>query len=360
MNRYAFNESISSKEKTYLHKDYLKVIEEYMDMTDNHTRESVMYVNETGQSKVLLALTNKLYDSIVNRVDDIDYGEIPLSKGDITKLSNYSKMVECLSIMRELLVKYKQPTTPIDTINTAINNVVVRRELFEKCFKFNLELPVVLYSSIVMGIVGSLSLMISSCIEFIKTPSQDTFTISIDKTAAAKTMENLLFVNLAKFNNACNKGDVDKTINNLLANKVRGVKEASFDMGKAAKIGLGIVAGLGILSIASLVVLPMLRDLIFFFYYNKTKLSEYFEVQADLLTMNAYNLETNNTMSQEEKDKIIKKQITIAGNFRKLSNKLMVNNKESENKANREIMSTKKMTAIDITNDGGMSNMSLF
>lgn len=356
MNRYAFNESTQTKEKPFLHKSYLSVVEQFMNMNDSRTRESVMYMNEADQSKVLLALTNKLYDAIVDKVDEIDYGEIPLTKGDLTRLSKYNDINECLTIIRNILIQYKQPTTSVDTIVTAMSNITSRRDLFMKAFRFNLELPVVLYCNIVMAIIGSLSLLISGCIEFIKTPSQDTFSISLDKAALGKTMENMLFISLIKFNAACAKGDVDKVINNIISNKVKGVKEAS---GTLLAIG-GIVAGLALIAAIPLVILPMLKDLVFFFYYNKMKLSEFFEVQANLLTMNAYNLESNQTMDQDQKEKIVKKQMTIANNFRKISNKFLVNIKESENKANKEIaLSSRKMSIGDL-DDNINPGLSLF
>ena len=59
---------------------------QHLDIGDNTTRKAVMYMNEADQASVLASLTAKLYDKIVTKVDDIDYGDIPNSKGDINRI----------------------------------------------------------------------------------------------------------------------------------------------------------------------------------------------------------------------------------------------------------------------------------
>ena len=59
-----------------------KAFTEHLDLTDDLTRKAVIVMNEAEQTSVLTALTSKLYDNIVSKVDDIDFGEIPMTKGD--------------------------------------------------------------------------------------------------------------------------------------------------------------------------------------------------------------------------------------------------------------------------------------
>ena len=62
---------------------------EHFDIYDNRTRNILLAVNEADQDGVMKSLADKLYSHIVEKVDDIDFGTIPLSKGDITKIDNY-------------------------------------------------------------------------------------------------------------------------------------------------------------------------------------------------------------------------------------------------------------------------------
>lgn len=93
-----------------------------------------------------------------------------------------------------------------------MQNVTDRKELFEKAYKFNVEMPIIIYNTITLAIVSSVSFMISACIEFIKLPNDQGFDIAIDRTSVIKTKDNILLNNLARFNNMCAKGDFDKAI----------------------------------------------------------------------------------------------------------------------------------------------------
>ena len=86
-------------------------------------------------------------------------------------------------------------------------------------------------------------------------------------------------------------------------------------------------------------IIPTIRELIFFFYYSRAKASEYFDQQATLLTMNAYNIENNLTKTDKNKKEIARKQKAIAEKFKNMSNKLKVETKTSEAKASKEIKS---------------------
>ena len=58
-------------------KTFNDVITEHFDIHDNKTRKVLLALDETDQSSVLNSLTSKLYDNIVEKVDDIDFGDIP-------------------------------------------------------------------------------------------------------------------------------------------------------------------------------------------------------------------------------------------------------------------------------------------
>lgn len=316
-------------------RDYDTILNEYFDIEHRETRKVMLNINEADQNQVLSALTSKLYDHIVDRVDDIDFGDIPSTKGDITKLDRYQKLVDCVRVMRQLLEEYKQDVKPIGIIEKAIENVAQRKELFEKAFRYQVELPMITYSTIVLSIISSTSFLVSTCIEFIKIPSQDEFSVILDKVALTKSKSNLLFNNLEKFNTACDKGQIDNCLEVIIKNNMKNLTgvEVGFVVGGVAMAGL------------LLNIIPILRELIFFFYYSRTRVSDYFDIQADLLQMNAYNVQSNETMKKSEREKIAKKQIKIAELFRKMSNKIAVNTKESEVKATKDIVQANKEKA---------------
>lgn len=324
---------------------------EHFDLTDRPTRQAIMCLDEADQNAVLTALTSKLYDHIVSKVDDIDYGEIPSTKGDITKLSSYDKLRECIDLLRNILKEFKQDTAPIDVLSEAIANITSRKDLFERAFKFNCELPIIMYNTTVLSIINGVSYMIATSIEFIKTPNQESFEIVLDKVSYNKTKSNMIYRNLKKFNKCCSSGDFDKAMNHIITSRVKGYNESA-----VVAIG-GISAVLVILAS----IIPILREMVFFFFYTRMRVSEFFDIQADLLQMNAYNVESNDSRDSEEKDKIVSKQLKIVELFRKAANKISFTNKKAEVESAKEIESnSKKMKFNDMGDDIPDSVSALF
>lgn len=321
-------------------KDYDRIITEHFDITHDETRKVLLNINEADQNQVLTALTSRLYEHIVDKVDDVDFGTIPNSKGDITMVDNYDRLLDCLDVMESMLIEYKQDLKPVKTIKEAIDNVKERKELFQKGFRYQVELPMITYSTIVLSIISSTSFLVSTCIEFIKVPSQEEFAVILDKVALVKTKSNLLFNNLERFNRACDKKQIDNCLEVVIKNNMKNLTgvEVGFVVGGVAMAGL-------ILNI-----IPILRELIFFFYYSRTRISDYFDIQADLLQMNAYAVQNNDTMKKNDRERIAKKQMKIVELFRKISNKVAIDTKESEVKATKEIVksSNEKVKTSDI------------
>lgn len=302
------------------------IFREHMDLDDRETLKVLASINEADQNQVLYNLCGKLYEKLIDKVDDIDFGEIPSTKGDITKLSNYTNMMECVDILKNLLKEFKESTSTILEVEKAINNIKKRKELFQKGFRYNVELPIVIYSTMTLSVISSISFLISSCVEYIKMPNKDSFDIVVDRVALVKSKDNLLFKNLSRFNEACVKGQIDTAINDVMKGLEKGlVGEYGFLVGATALVVLITC------------IIPLLRELIFFFYYSRTRVSDYFEVQANLLQMNIYNLQSNQEIDKDKKTKIIKKQSKLVDKFRKISNFFAVKAKESENKTDRDI-----------------------
>lgn len=321
----------------YRSPEYSKAIHEYFDCEHEETRKILLAVNEEDQTRVLVSLTSKLYDNVVDKVDDIDFGSIPATKGDITKLPNYPQLMESIDVMTKILVEYKQDTAPVDTIRTAIANIIDSTSIWKRAFQLNVELPMVFYNTIVLSIIEATSYMISMCINYIKVPGTDTFQATIDKSALVKTKSHLVFDNLGKFNDAYRKGQVTQSMEYILKSNVKNF------MGE---LGIGTAAA-GIVLVLFCIV-PIMRELIFLFYYNRVRVSEFFDMQADMLQINAYNVEHSRPdLTAEQRKSIAGKQMKVAERFRKMANKCAVQMKESEVKASKELAKENKKYKAD-------------
>lgn len=311
-----------------------------------------MSLDEAGQNSVVMSLTSKLYDKIVDKCEDIDYGEIPATKGDITKLSKYDSMKETISIMHDLLREYNQNTGPVDELSVAFSNVEARKDLFERAYRYNSELPIAIYCNVVLGIITGISYMIATCIEFIKDPGTENFRISLDKVAYAKSKDHMIYNTLKSFNKTCENKEFDKAMEAVL-------KTSTKNFGGTVAAGGIAMAVLGTI----LILIPVLRELIFMFYYMRMKVSDFFDIQADLLQANAYSIEANKTLDKSEQKKIMAKQLKYVTSFRKISNAFAIDMKKAEVESDKEKKSDDetKMLIDDIDGiDTGSNGSALF
>lgn len=324
----------------------------HFDMTDTRTRRTIMSMNEADQSSLLASLTSKLYDNIVSKVDDIDYGEIPMTKGDVTKLSNYDKLRECIRLLRDILKQFQQDTSPVDEISIALDNIIKHKDLFMRAYRLDVELPIIMYNNMVLSIINGVSYMIATSIEFIKTPNRDSFEVTLNKVAFAKTKSHMLYTNIKRFNKCCSNKDFEKAMNHIISHYVS--KHEGAVLGTVGAAISGLWASSNIFKIGCVValltsIIPIMRELIFLFYYTRMRVSEFFDIQADLLQVNASNIENDETMDKTKKEKIVNGQMKIVNFFRNIANKIAINGRKAEVEATKDIeVSDRKMNIDEV------------
>lgn len=315
-----------------LRSQYNEFVKEYFDITDRETRKVLVTINEADQNQVMGSLATKLYDAIVKKVTDIDFGQIPQSRGDITKIPNYLDMVECLTTIRDMMVASKQSTQTADTIFLAIENMKKYQKIWEKGYVLDNEMAIVFYNTIALSIVSAISLLTSATVEFVKNPQSDVIDLELAKVANHKTKDNLLFKNLDKFNKACRKGDIEKIFNEVLKAQ-RQLKEETIVKENIAAILFTGAMVLGLLS----TVIPILHQLTNALYCLRQNVAEYLAGEADVIRLNAEKVQYNRAKSPEQKKKIIARQHKIADHFKKWSNKLMIKANKADTEANKKI-----------------------
>lgn len=366
MYEFYMNEDVTSNTRAvdygsiYRSKEFNECMNNYFNTQDEMTRKVLLTVNEADQNLMMQSLASKLYKHIVSKVDDVDFGMIPMSKGDITKVDKYEELSDCISVIADILNNYRQPTTLVDTVSIALQNMVDRKELFMRGFRGNADMVMMTYNTLALSIVSAVSLMISSSIEFIKLPENKGFNIAFDKTSKLKGEQKILYKNLNHFNKLCANGKFDQTMeyaikNNMLFNFLKKnesaevvseavppilVQDAIKTLGTTAAgfVGAHPVIGITAGVIAGVILLiVIIKELIYYFYYARTKASDYFDAQSSLLVMNAYNVENSLTRDETERKTIAEKQNRVAQFFSKLANKLNVSDRTAESKASKDI-----------------------
>ena len=176
--------------------EYNSLFSEHFDLYDQPTRKCILALEDAEQDQLLTALASALYDKVVEKADKIDFGTIPTSRGDITKVEGFANTEECLKIMRTLVNEYKEDPFVIDTVITAVENIKNRKAKFMKAYSLNIELPMLTYNLITLAIEQSVSFLISVCIQYIKDPASEDVAAALDKVAYNNTRDNLLYQNL--------------------------------------------------------------------------------------------------------------------------------------------------------------------
>lgn len=348
---------------------YMDIVCEHYDLSDSHTFDKVILCTEAEKQTLITNLTAKLYNNIRNKVDQIDFGTIPLSKGDITKIDGYENLVDCLNTISQLIKEYNQPTTQVDIVSTALDNIQTRTPVWKKAFTLNTELPMIMYNTMTLAIVSAVSLLITTCIEYIKN-GDGTITTAFDKASYIKSKDHVLFVSLKDFNAGCSKGETDKLMNNCIkynVTKIREFCENGMDPelalleieGSTAAIISGVVlVGLNIKWILE-VVIYMLRNTIYYFLYMRQSVAEYFNLQADFLQMNAENLKYR-IEDDNKRSKIQDKQLKWVDKFRKWANFFMIKDKKAQNDAEKQQKEDSKKGKYEDNDDGKNDDGGLF
>ena len=352
-NKVKFNENGERVvEPVKISETYNKVIWETMDCSDTHTLDVVMAMNEAEQNSLLVNLTNKLYQMIVNKVDSIDYGEIPGTKGDVRKLSKYDQLCECHEVLKDIFKQYHEnDIEPILTVQRGLDNLENMRDIFMGAYLAKSSFPITVYQTTTLAVINATSLLIACCIDYVKNPKAEGLTVVLNKVGVAKAKDHLLFDTLSHFNEACRKGDMENALRPFVKNRVRG-------FAITAAIGFKTILVLGAVLIA---ILPFIKDLVYFYYATKARVSEYFDLQAKFLEMNAAELKDSDIKTEGDKASVIRKQLAIASTFHNIANALQVDAKSSEVKATKEIkQDSKKYKIDDIDTNADTAGGSLF
>ena len=325
-----FDSRIAKKDR------YNSIIAEYMDMSDLTTVQQAMSLNEAEQNTLLVSLTNKLYQMIVGKVSDIDYGDIPDTKGNIRRLPKYKQMRECIEILHDIFVQYKEDTKPVDVLDNALSNLENYSDIFVASYNGDIDFGIMTYENVALGVVQAIGFMIAVCIEYVKDPKKVGLQKVLNKTGISKVKDHLVYENLVKFNEACKNGELEKGLRPLIKDKVKNL------------FGLTFIHGALAIPVIIAALIPFLKHLTYFFYSSRVRFSTYLDAQADLLEMNAAELKSNEALiTNDKKDKVIARQLKIAKLFHSVSNKIAIDSKESEVKATRDLKEDSRKLKMD-------------
>lgn len=335
--------------------EYMQIVSETYDLSDYATKKNLLFCNEAKRIDNLEHIVGNLYMHIKSNVAGIDFGTIPKSKGVVTRIDNYANVLDCINSVHELVYNYKERTDIPDALSTALANLQQRERVFTKAFALNIEFPIMIYNMTVLAVVSSVSLLLSSTVEYVKN-GHDSFAVSFDKTGYTKSRDHVLYQYVTQFNRNCDNGILDKLMNDCIKNNLtpmsesaelepvdEGLKDIASTAvniasaaagGKAAQVAwAGIKAGMKFkpLKIVTIIIaigagiigmIMLIRKLVFWWLSTSMKVSDWFEIQATYLQINAENLKYRDDRkdSDDHRKKVYGKQMWLVDKFKKLAN----------------------------------------
>ena len=287
-------------------------------------------VIESSAAQLDATMVSRLYKSAIDKSHVVDSWED--SRGDITKFEGYTSMKESLNLVSQLSEKSGVKVPEVMIVEESIRTLEANRDLFVKGFLLENQVVILIYNTIVFACVEATSAIISSYVEFVRGVNQTEFRlIKTGRISAESTIKNL-----EAFNRANKKGELGKLLNGAVSNRDNFIGTASLSTVAVSMFVIG----------AALAIIPIIRELIFLFYYSRSRMSDYLEQQALLLEINRKSVEASGLPLKDQKV-VLRKQDERAKEFRKLSEKIKFTTNRGASDAHTAMKQESKTWKID-------------
>lgn len=318
----------------------MRISDEILDLTgfitehSNITSSEFLSMNEAAQ----LAVSDKTMDVLVNTMStkyaSIDFGDIPKSRGDVTRFKHYKMMRQCIHELREIhfadVEKGGGKIGSILVIEEALDNVEKFKKDFQFCFAKEQSYGIILYNSIVLAIFDAVTLLVSRVMEM-AIIEKETVSLMIPDNFDETSRQHLLIRTLMDFNKGCRDGEIKKFLS-LSNDEI---------LSESAAV-LGTV--LFTIWISAKVIPSLIKQLIYYYYSAKQNISDGLAIQAKFLQLNIQRLEAEGYDST-----VVAKQTKLAGVLYKLSQVFSV--KADDTGARKELEKAKVNYTMDDVND---------
>lgn len=308
--------------------DLQKVFKEacsYCDWDDKETLAAMCSIKEADQENLTYAVAEKLYDlvSAKSSISKMDFSEIIRTKGDITKLPEYDELTDILKVLKDAKNQLHLRGKAIDVAYNGLDNLTKKRNTFMSAFRTGNAVLVDTYKFGVMAVVATTSLIATSLTDYFTNPDIS----NVDTKEYEMLDSNPLVYNLERFNALCASGGLEK------------VEKALAKVKRSNIGGVTIAASVGVAVVIIYNLVDILRELVYYFLFAKASISEYFYANSLALEVNSNKIKGNNKDAAET-------QQSFADTFRKIANKLKVDDREAIYKSGKELSKDKAKTKL--------------
>jgi hypothetical protein len=307
--------------------------------TGTLTMHKFMNLTESDKVSISKGLIDQIYVTIAERYNSINFEMVPKSLGKIKTMKEYENLRASIDLLIGIANESKQPIPEVEIIRQSLDNLVMFEEAFFTGYMKKNAPIIMTYNLLAMAVFCSTSLMISVLVDFINQgasggDARPSESVDIIINQKYKRHQNYLMIDaLKKFNDQVGNGSFAQTLQTYNRQNAQNLNESAI-----------LTTGLVIIGIVFILkFIPLVKELIYLFYYTRLKLSDALAIQADLINGNIEALK-NKGVSKDSK--IFKIQKWFSDKLTDLSNKFAFTYEKGEKQA--EIESRVKLTPEDV------------
>lgn len=324
---------------------------------------NLAYLSEEEKAHIADGIVTKLYSSIKKKALSANFGEIDITKGDVTKLKNYSDITNAVNYLNKIANKGSEGNDlkkVIPVLEGALDMLRSHKSAFQKAYSSKNNMVKYLYESSTIAVIQVTSHAVSEAVTYVNAgtyiESKPTKTRTLLKNNSLKSLEKLVEMNknnklnsalgelatlhesmrLNKLANAdmeleqlTEAEKLSQMVGDIIDNLDSKAGEVVEKIGKvtnssAFKNGIKALKYLG----AILAILQCIRPMIGIFISSRIKLSQYLEQLADFVELNSSNVTDKDVKQKQQK---------WAERLRKMAQKISVDQSVASNRAEEEI-----------------------
>lgn len=311
-------------------------------------------LNEDVQSGLSDAVLSKMFELTVGKYSKIDFSDIERSRGDITKIKYYANLRECIDILLDIHTTTDK-IPGVLAVSAALSNMLNLKKAFEHAFRTKNNVAIMVYNAIMYAIMEATSYLIATSVDFVKSENDTEFTVNV----YTDSKQHMLIEQLVKFNKTVDDGSLVKFIKETenvedTMNEATTIDAlAKFGLEKALgfyqahkqgiKTGAKIVGGTAAVIWIACNIVPFVREIIYWIYKTRQKISDAAQIQAEFLETNIEILKSQNN---DKNQKIISRQEKAIKRFKAIAKIFSLESDKAQRDAKKEISDDK----VDVSN----------
>lgn len=340
-----------------------RYINEYLIEHNIVKASNINLLTEEEKAQITDGVVTKLYSSIKKKALSANFGEIDITRGDLTKLKNYNDITNAIKYLKKIANKGQEGNDlkqVVPVLEGAIVMLTSHKAAFQKAYSNKNNMVKYLYESSTIALIQVTSHAVSEAVTYVNAgsyiESKPVKTKNLLKNNSLKSLKKLVDMNKSnKFASAL--GELSTLHESIRINSLYNADAELEQLTEAEKLSSQISGFIGSLDTkagdlvskigkvtqssafknslkalkflgAILVILQCIRPMIGIFISSRIKLAQYIQQLSDFVELNAASVTDAEVKKKQEK---------WVERLRKMAQKIDVDQSVASNRTEEEI-----------------------